>query len=128
MARKPSPHLTDAELRLMEVLWEKGSATVADVVEALADAPLAYSSVITTLRILEKKGHVTHRKDGRAFVYQPAIGPREARESAIGHLVRRFFGGSPERLVLSLLESQKIDESELRRLRRQIEDSPEDRS
>lgn len=129
MARKPSPHLTDAELRLMEVLWEKGSATVAEVVEAFAGkAPLAYSSVITTLRILEKKGHVTHRKDGRAFIYQPAIGPREARESAVGHLVRRFFGGSPERLVLSLLESQKIDESELRRLRRQIEEAPEDRT
>ena len=129
MARKTSPHLTDAELRLMEVLWEKGSATVAEVVEALAGkAPLAYSSVITTLRILEKKGHVNHRKDGRAFIYQPALGPREARESAVGHLVRRFFGGSSERLVLSLLESQKIDKSELRRLRRQVEDAPEDRS
>ena len=129
MARKPSPNLTDAELRLMEVLWEKGSATVSEVVDALpGQPPLAYSSVITTLRILEKKGHVRHSKDGRAFVYQPAIGREEASESALGHLMRRFFGGSPERLVLSLLESRKIDEGELRRLRRQIAESdPEER-
>src|SRR5262249_40078130 len=115
--------LTDSELRLMEVLWERGSATVSEVVENLSgDPPLAYSSVITTLRILEKKGHVRHTKDGRAFVYEPAVGREEASESAIGHLVPRFFGGSPERLMLSLLENRKIDAADLRRLRRKIDE------
>ena len=115
----------------MEVLWEKGSATVSEVVESLpGNPPLAYSSVITTLRILEKKGHVRHTKDGRAFVYEPSMGRQEAREGAIGHLVRRFFGGSPERLMLSLLENRKMDAKELRRLRRKIEEesSREDRA
>src|SRR5690348_13079375 len=102
MARTKSTHLTEAELRLMDILWQKGSATVADVVESLPeDVSLAYSTVITTLRILEEKGHVRHVKKGRAFVYQPVIERRQARDSALAHLVRRFFEGSTDRLVLS---------------------------
>ena len=75
MAREKSPHLTDAELRLMDVSWEKGQATVSDVAEALPNNPaLAYSTVLTTLRILENKGFVRHTKNGRAFVYHPVVG------------------------------------------------------
>ena len=122
MARSKSLNLTDAELRLMEVLWEKGSATVSEVVEGLPHkVALAYSTVITTLRILETKGYLKHTKDGRAFVYQPIVGRREARQSAVTHLVRRFFEGSPERLMLSLLEEKKIDPKELGRLRKLID-------
>jgi predicted transcriptional regulator len=106
----------------MEVLWEKGPATVSDVVEGLpGDVPLAYSTVITTLRILETKGYLKHVKDGRAFVYQPIVGRQQARQSAVTHLVRRFFEGSPERLMLSLLADKKIDRKELGRLRKLIE-------
>ena len=123
MARKKTPHLTDAELRLMEVLWDKESATVADVVEGVSDgAPLAYSTVLTTLRILETKGHVRHTKDARAFIYHPVLGREQARQSALTHLVRRFFEGSPELLVLNLIESGKIAPSELKRLRKRIEE------
>lgn len=122
MARSKSLNLTDGELRLMEVLWEKGPATVSDVVEGLpGDVPLAYSTVITTLRILETKGYLKHVKDGRAFVYQPIVGRQQARQSAVTHLVRRFFEGSPERLMLSLLADKKIDRKELGRLRKLIE-------
>ncbi len=107
----------------MEVLWDKESATVADVVEGVSDgAPLAYSTVLTTLRILETKGHVRHTKDARAFIYHPVLYREQARQSALTHLVRRFFEGSPELLVLNLIESGKIAPSELKRLRKRIEE------
>jgi predicted transcriptional regulator len=123
MARKKSPHFTDAELRLMEVLWNKGSATVSDVLEGLKTKPaLAYSTVITTLRILEIKGYVSHKKEGRAFTYQPLVGRDEARQSAITHLLQRLFEGSPELLVTSLFEDRKISAAEMKRLRALIEE------
>jgi predicted transcriptional regulator len=123
LSRKKSPSLTDAELRLMEVVWEKGAATVSDVVEGLPqDVPLAYSTVLTTLRILENKGYLRHTKDGRAFVYKPILGRDQARRSAVTHLLRRFFEGSPELLMLNLIEGKKIDAKELRRLRKRIEE------
>jgi predicted transcriptional regulator len=119
--RKKSPHLTDAELRLMEVLWQRGQATVSEVAEAIRDKPaLAYSTVLTTLRILESKGYLRHTKDGRAFVYEPLVGRDEARHSAVTHLLRRFFEGSPELLMLNLIEAKKIDPKELERLRKRI--------
>jgi predicted transcriptional regulator len=121
--RKKSLHLTDAELRLMDVLWAKGKATVSDVVEGLPeDIPLAYSTVLTTLRILENKGYIRHTKEGRAFVYQPVVDREEARERAVKHLLRRFFENSPELLMLNLIESTKIDAKELQRLRKRIEE------
>ena len=124
MARKKSPHLTDAELRLMDVLWEKRAATVAEVADALPNHPaLAYSTVLTTLRILENKGFVRHTKDGRAFVYHPLVGREQARESAVTHLVRRFFENSPELLMLNLLDGKKVDAPELRRLRKKIQEA-----
>jgi predicted transcriptional regulator len=123
LAGKKSPGLTEAELRLMQVLWEKGSATVSEVAERLPKSvPLAYSTVLTTLRILETKGYLAHTKDGRAFIYRPVVGREEARESAIAHLVRRFFDGSPELLMLKLIEGRKIDLKELKRLRKRIEE------
>ncbi len=124
MARKKSSHLTDAELRLMDVLWEKGSATVSDVVEALPKNPqLAYSTVLTTMRILENKGYLRHTKDGRAFVYHPVVGREQARQSAVSHLVHRFFENSPELLMLNLIEGRKIDSEELKRLRQRIQEA-----
>ena len=124
MARKKSPYLTDAELRLMDVLWEKREATVSDAADALPNHPaLAYSTVLTTLRILENKGFVRHTKDGRAFVYHPIVDRAQARESAVTHLVRRFFQNSPELLMLNLLDKKKVDAAEMRRLRRKIEET-----
>ena len=123
MARKKSPHLTDAELRLMEVLWAKGAATVSDVVEAVSEeTTLAYSTVLTTLRILENKGYARHTKDGRAFVYRAVVHRTKAQESAIKHLLRRFFEDSPELLVMNLIERRKISSEQLKRLRKLIEE------
>ena len=124
MARRRSPTLTDAELRLMDILWEKGASTVSDVVEALPRGlSLAYSTVLTTLRILERKGHVTHEKHGRAFVYHPVVGRKEASRKAVRHLLSRFFDNSPELLVLNVLENEEIGSAELKRLKKMVEDS-----
>lgn len=122
MPPRKSATLTEAELRLMEVLWQKGPATVQQVLEALpGKAPLAYNSVLTTIRILEKKGYVRHVKDGRAHVYTPLVERKEATRSEISRLVNRFFGNSHELLVLNILEDQGVDASELNRLRKMLE-------
>jgi BlaI family transcriptional regulator, penicillinase repressor len=115
---RKSPILTEAELRLMEVLWEKGPGTVHQLLEALDGKPaLAYNSVLTTIRILEKKGYVQHLKDGRAHVYQALIGKKEATRSEVRNLVGRFFQNSHELLLLNLLEDRNLDAQELQRLR-----------
>src|SRR5579863_7436136 len=107
----------------MEVLWTKGQATVSEVVDGLPkNVDLAYSTVLTTLRILENKGYVRHVKDGRAFVYRPLMERSAAQQSAVAHLVQRFFADSPELLVLNLIESRKISAKELARLRKRIEE------
>lgn len=123
MPPRKSPTLTEAELRLMNVLWQKNSATVQQVLDALPKKPtLAYNSVLTTIRILEKKGYVQHVKDGRAHVYMPLVGRREATRFEIRHLVNRFFKNSHEQLVLNILEDDSINEAELRRLRELLEE------
>jgi len=115
---KASATLTEAELRLMDVLWDKGPATVQHVLDALPEnPPLAYNSVLTTMRILERKGYVQHVKDGRAHVYAPVVGRKEASHFAVRHLVNRFFKSSHELLVLNLIEDESIDREELKRLR-----------
>ena len=121
MPAKTSPTLTEAELRLMEVLWAKGPRTVQQVVDALPpDTPLAYNSVLTTIRILEKKGYVEHDKDGRAHIFKPVVARQEAARSEIRNLVRRMFRDSHELLVLNVLEEEQIDLAELKRLREML--------
>ena len=105
----------------MDVLWRKGSGTVQQVQDWLPST-LAYNSVLTTIRILEKKGHVKHVKDGRAHVYEPVIGREEATRSEIRHLVGRFFRNSHEALVLNILQDESIDASELNRLRKMLDE------
>jgi predicted transcriptional regulator len=105
----------------MEVLWSKRSGTVTDVIEGLpSDVSLAYSSVLTTLRVLENKGYLEHTKEGRAFIYRPLVDREEARESALGHLLSRFFDGSPELLMLNLVDGRKLKKKQLQQLRERI--------
>jgi BlaI family transcriptional regulator, penicillinase repressor len=119
---RKSETLTKAELRLMEVLWQKGSATVQQILDTLPQKPaLAYNSVLTIVRILENKGYVKHVKDGRAHIYVPTVGRQEATRSEIRHLVNRFFKDSHELLVLNILEDQGIEAKELRRLRQLLQ-------
>jgi len=120
MARKQSPTLTEAELPIMEVLWEKGAAAVTEVVAMLANSAVAYNTVLTTLRILERKGYVGHTKEGRAFVYHPVVARGEASRKAVRNLMKRFFQDSPELLILNVLEDEQLDEAELGRLKKLI--------
>jgi predicted transcriptional regulator len=129
VARKRSPNLTEAELRLMHVLWDKGAATVSEVADALPeDLGLAYNTVLTTLRILENKGYVRHAKakEGRAFVYRPLVDRDQASRSAVRHLISRFFRDSPELLVLNVLQDRDLTRKELQRIRKLIEESSDE--
>lgn len=122
MPPSKSATLTEAELRLMDVLWQQGPSTVQQVLEALPKkSQLAYNSVLTTIRILEKKGYLRHIKDGRAHVYRPLVERVDASRSEIRHLAHRFFKNSHEMLVLNILEDRGVDAEELKRLRQLLE-------
>ncbi len=122
MPPKQSETLTDAELRVMKVLWVKGSGTVQQVLDSIMEKPaLAYNSVLTTIRILERKGYLKHSKDGRAHVYAPVVHEQDATRTEIRHLVSRFFRNSHEDLVLNILEDQGIQPDELDRLRKMLD-------
>jgi BlaI family transcriptional regulator, penicillinase repressor len=122
--RRTSETLTEAELRIMQVLWQRESGTVQQILDDLPAQPaLAYNTVLTTIRILERKGYIGHDKDGRAHIYRPTVQRDEASRSEIRHLVGRFFRNSHEDLVLNILEDRGIDPAELARLRRMLESS-----
>jgi predicted transcriptional regulator len=121
MPPKRSNTLTEAELRIMRILWERGESLVSELVAAMPEStPLAYTSVLTTVRILEQKGYVRHRQEGRAFVYRPCIAESDASRSEIRHTLDRFFGNSPERLLLALLGDEDVSHEELQRLKAAI--------
>ena len=123
MARRKSETLTEVELELMDVLWDKGPASVTDIVEALPEERLAYSSVLTMMRILEQKGYVAHEKSGRAFIYRPLVNRHQAQQSVIGYLLKRFFNNSPEQLVVNLLAHEEVGPREVKRLKKMIGES-----
>src|ERR1700737_1848699 len=101
MARRRSVPLTEVELRLMEIVWAYGPATVAQVVEAIPEVERpAYNTVQTMMKILERKGYVKHRAEGRAFVYESVVDRDSAARTALSHVVQRFFGGSSRALAL----------------------------
>jgi len=127
MPPRKSNTLTEAELRLMKILWRRGESAVTDMVDALPEGEqLAYNSVLTTIRILEQKGYVEHRQEGRAFVYWPCVQENEASSSEVRNVLNRFFGNSREKLVLSLLDDDGISAEELGRLREAIRNASPD--
>jgi predicted transcriptional regulator len=121
MARRRSVPLTEAEQRLMEIVWSAGPATVGQIVEAIpaAERP-AYNTVQTIMKILERKGYVEHRAEGRAFVYEAVVDRDAAARTALSHVMQRFFGGSPRALALNLIEGDHLTEDELDELQRTI--------
>jgi len=126
---RQSEILTEAELRVMKVLWEKGSGTVQQVLDSIEEKPvLAYNSVLTIIRILERKGYLKHIKDGRAHVFAPVVRQEEATRSEIRRLASRFFGNSREDLVLNILEDRGLEAEELARLRTMLDRSAADGS
>jgi len=110
MARKKSSQLTEAEQRLMDILWMLKNGTVTEIAAALPKSlDLAYNTVLTMMRILEAKGYVRHTKpkEGRAFIYRPIVSRDQASRSALQHLLGRFFGNSAEALVLNLMKTRR---------------------
>jgi predicted transcriptional regulator len=121
MPRKKALVLTDHELRLMEVLWSQGQATVAEVTAALPRPTLAYNTVLSTLRTLEQKGYVAHKETGRAFTYRPLVERDDAAKSAVKHVLARFFKGSPNALAVTLLDDVPLRDADRRQIRELLE-------
>jgi predicted transcriptional regulator len=122
MPRKKATMLTNAEHRIMEVIWARGSATVADVVEALDDKD-AYTTILTLIRILKAKGYLSSRKEGRAFVFTPAVDRDTVARKAVHQLLSKFFADSPSELVLSFLRDEELTREELDQIKEKILDS-----
>ncbi|MEM7768722.1 MAG: BlaI/MecI/CopY family transcriptional regulator [Pseudomonadota bacterium] len=119
MARPTSPQLTDAEQRIMEVLWSRGEASVREITDALhADHGLAYTTILTTTGIMAEKGYVDFRKDGRAHIYRPLLSRDGARRRAVGSVLSSLFGGSPQRLAQHLVDDAQLSLDDIEALRR----------
>ena len=111
----------------MKILWRRGESAVNDLVAAMPEGePLAYNSVLTTVRILEQKGYVEHRQEGRAFIYRPVVAEQEASRSEVNHVLSRFFGNSREQLLLTLLGDGEVSREELERLKEVIREAAPD--
>jgi predicted transcriptional regulator len=122
MPRKKATMLTNAEHRIMEVIWARGSATVAEVVEALHGKD-AYTTILTLIRILKAKGYLTSRKEGRAHVFTPAVDRDTVARKAAHQLLSKFFAGSPSELVLSFLRDEELTTQELDEIKEKIQHS-----
>ena len=129
MARPASPVLTDSERAILEVLWKKKEASVREVADELSKTkPVAYTTVLTMFGILAKKGLVSHRTEGRAFIYSAAISRGEARRQALENLLKQFFNGSPDVLAQHLVNEHDIDPLELKALQQEVDAAPTRRS
>jgi len=125
MARPVSSTLTDSERRILEVLWKKKEASVREVADELSRSkPVAYTTVLTMFKVLDKKGLVHHRTEGRAFIYSAAISRGEARRQALENLLRSFFNDSPSVLAQHLIEEHDMDADELAALQKRVDDAP----
>ena len=124
MARKRSETLTEGEQRLMEVIWRRGTATVAEVLETLPerDRP-AFNTVQTMLRIMEKKGYLRHEERGRAFIYHANVERDDAARAAVQNVMKRFFNNSAGLLAVRLLEDEQLSHDELRTMRALIDEA-----
>lgn len=121
---KGDVRFTDRELDIMQVLWERGSGTVSEVQDGLAD-DLAYTTVLTILRTLDEKGHVRHETEGRAYRYYPKVERAEARGSALRHMLDRVFAGDPEALLTHLVSERDLSPEEIERMRRLLREADE---
>src|SRR6267143_5267658 len=125
MPRKKTLTLTNAEHRIMVVIWAKGAATVAEVVEARKGKD-AYTTILTLMRILKIKGYLSSRKEGRAFVFMPRVDRATMARKAVHQLLSKFFAGSPSELVLSFLREEELTPEVLDAIKQKIADSKED--
>ena len=126
MPRRKTPTLTEAELKVMDMVWKLGEATVNDVASAQKGPhQLAYNTILTMMRILEKKGYLRHQKNGRAHVYRPVVDRQQARSKAVRQMVKSFFDNSPELLMMNLLNSETLSIEERDRLKQMLDEGEE---
>jgi len=118
--RSPFASLSRRERQIMDILYRRGRATAAEVLEELPDPP-TYSAVRAALRLLEERGHITHEQEGQRYIYLPAVPRERMRQSALSHLVRTFFNGSAEQVVNALVNDTNMSPAELDRLAKLIE-------
>ena len=126
MSRKAGAAITEAELRIMRILWASGSATVNDIVAGIKKPKLARNTVLTTLGVIERKGFATHTVDGRTFVYRPLVAQEDVRVRALDDVVARFFDSSPSQLVLRLLNSKRMTDAEAASIRALLDEHEEE--
>lgn len=119
MPRKPSQTFTEKEMEIMQIVWELGEATAKQIQEKLP-GDRHYNSVLTIIRVLERKGHLTHRAEGKAHVYRARQQPEKSRSKVLGHMIKQVFGGSAASLVLHLVETGDLTEDDLREVRQQV--------
>lgn len=124
MAKKDYLALSKRERQIMDVLYRAGKATAAEIREQLPDPP-SYSAVRATLRILEEKQQVQHEQDGPRYLFRPAVARDRAKRSAVRHLLKTFFDGSPELAVATLLDesSSELSDDDFERLQHLIDDA-----
>ena len=123
MPRPRQPGLTENELEVMQVLWKNSSLKVADIINLLNRNPKpAYTSMLTLVQSMEKKGYIKHQQLGRAFIYSPILKQEKFLFSEIKRISKRFFGGSPGKLVLNLVENEHLNSSELEELKKLLKD------
>ena len=125
MARKPSQGFTDKEMEIMKIIWQVGEATVKDIQENLPGEP-HYNSVLTIVRVLERKGHVVHRAEGKLFFYSASESGDNARTRLLRHLVDQVFGGSAASVVLNLVEAGDLTKKDLEKIRAKISTKKKD--
>ena len=119
MPRKPSKIFTDKEMEIMQVVWELGEAGVKEIQDRLP-GDRHYNSVLTIIRVLERKGHLIHRQEGRAHIYRAKVNQDKSRRRVLSHLVKNVFGGSAASMVLNLVETGDLTSKELDEIRQKI--------
>src|SRR6185295_9733842 len=119
MPRKPSKTFTDKEMEIMQVVWDLGEGGVKEIQDRLP-GDRHYNSVLTIIRVLERKGHLVHRAEGRAHIYRAKVNQEKARRRVLSHLVKNVFGGSAASMVLNLVETGDLTRKELDEIRRKI--------
>jgi predicted transcriptional regulator len=119
MPRQPSQTFTDKELEIMQVIWEVGEASVKDIQDRLP-GDRHYNSVLTIIRVLERKGHLVHRVDGRAYIYSASENHENVRRRVLAHLIENVFGGSAASMVLQLVETGDLTKNDIEQIRRKL--------
>ena len=127
MFKPKLPNFTEAELRIMQVLWSQGPSTVREVSDLLeGDTNLAYTTILSTLQTMEQKGFVDHESQGRAYRYYAQVELSDAQDRALGYVLNRFFSGSAESLLLTLMNQEDVDVQSIERMRELINSDGEE--